>query len=158
MKEVHLPPQLRGGIQFECQGSGKCCVSHGEYGSVYLTEEDIKRFTKTLGLKKKDILAQYTREKEGFTLLLDNPKSKACIFLKDRRCSVYESRPSQCRTWPFWPSVMKPRAWKKSVTEFCPGIGKGRHYTAEEILTIANQDGQSENQLRLENKLVKARK
>jgi len=28
------------GIRFECQGSGKCCSSRGEYGFVYLTKGD----------------------------------------------------------------------------------------------------------------------
>ena len=32
------------GLRFECQGSGKCCTSHGEFGFVFLTKEDRKRF------------------------------------------------------------------------------------------------------------------
>ena len=33
----------REGVQFQCQGSGKCCTSHGQYGFVYLTPADRKR-------------------------------------------------------------------------------------------------------------------
>ena len=34
------------GIRFECQGSGKCCVSRDSYGFVYLSNIDLKRFSK----------------------------------------------------------------------------------------------------------------
>jgi Fe-S-cluster containining protein len=51
----------------------------------------------------------------------------------ENRCSVYEGRPDQCRTWPFWPEVMDAKTWKKEVAAFCPGVGKGRLHSAEEI-------------------------
>jgi uncharacterized protein len=38
------------GIKFECQGSGKCCVSHGEYGFVYVTASDRKKMAKLVGI------------------------------------------------------------------------------------------------------------
>ena len=31
------------GIRFECQGEGKCCMSRGKYGYVYLSFGDRKR-------------------------------------------------------------------------------------------------------------------
>ena len=38
----------------------------------------------------------------------------ACVFLEKEtnHCQIYEARPTQCRTYPFWPSIMKaPDAW-----------------------------------------------
>jgi Fe-S-cluster containining protein len=58
-----------------------------------------------------------------------------CIFLdpKSRTCSVYEARPVQCRTWPFWNSNLElPRDWA-SAARSCPGCNKGRLYSIEEI-------------------------
>jgi len=52
-----------------------------------------------------------------------------CRFLDPvtkKRCLVYEARPAQCRTWPFWPENMNARAWDREVVAFCPGVGKGR--------------------------------
>jgi hypothetical protein len=58
---------------------------------------------------------------------------KDCPFLQDYRCAVYEARPWQCRTWPFWPENMNSAVWEKEVSPWCPGAGKGRLYTAVEI-------------------------
>ena len=58
-----------------------------------------------------------------------------CILLdpEKRTCLVYEARPIQCRTWPFWDSTIKTKkAWKETCEE-CPGAGKGRLYSFEEI-------------------------
>ena len=40
----------------------------------------------------------------------------ACVFFrKGVGCTLYEHRPRQCRTWPFWDSNLKsPRAWKEA--------------------------------------------
>ena len=52
---------IKNGIRFECQGSGKCCVSRNSYGFVYLSNIDIKRFSKffklTVKAFKKKILS-----------------------------------------------------------------------------------------------------
>ena len=54
-----------------------------------------------------------------------------CVFL-DRTtipgkaiCGVYEDRPIQCRTWPFWPSVVNTRADWERAKKTCPGIDHG---------------------------------
>jgi Fe-S-cluster containining protein len=59
--------------------------------------------------------------------------SESCQFLRDKKCSIYEARPTQCRTWPFWPEVLNAKCWDKEVASFCPGVGKGRLWTPEEI-------------------------
>ena len=43
----------KNGIRFECQGSGKCCVSRDSYGFVYLSNIDLKRFSKYFKLSLK---------------------------------------------------------------------------------------------------------
>ena len=58
-------------------------------------------------------------------------KGLDCIFL-DRSsrngkalCSLYDLRPSQCRTWPFWSeNVESPEAWI-AASQSCPGINTG---------------------------------
>ena len=40
----------------------------------------------------------------------NNPQKGAasCIFLDDEnKCTIYEARPVQCRTYPFWPNVLQ---------------------------------------------------
>ena len=56
-----------------------------------------------------------------------------CIFLTKNGCSIYEGRPSQCRTYPFWESIVESRANWESEGKSCPGIGKGRKISRKEI-------------------------
>lgn len=119
------------GIRFECQGSGNCCVSHGEYGFVYVTKEDRQKMAAQLGLKTTQFTKLYCKKTDGFFHLKDNGAD--CIFLKNKRCTIYKSRPTQCRTWPFWPETMSAKAWKRDVVGFCPGVGKGRVWSAQEV-------------------------
>lgn len=124
-------PWWKDGVRFSCQGSGKCCLSRGNCTYVYVTLDDRRRLAKHLGLPT----AQFTREycrKEDDQFHLAN-QAPACRFLDGKRCSVYEARPVQCRTWPFWPENMTPRTWK-GVAEYCPGIGQGETVPAEKIV------------------------
>ncbi len=131
-------PFYHEGIRFECQGSGKCCTSRGSYGYVYLTLEDRKRFADFFGMSTVQFTRQYCDSKDGHVFLKDPPQASGdCIFLEDgNRCGTYEARPEQCRTWPFWPENMKAKTWRREIASFCPGVGKGRLYTREEIEEI----------------------
>ncbi|WP_374034790.1 YkgJ family cysteine cluster protein [Bdellovibrio bacteriovorus] len=123
----------REGVRFECTGSGKCCTSHGEYGFVYLSLEDRQRFAKHLKMRTGDFTRKYCEMTGGIWHLKEDPKNPDCMFLKGKGCSVYEARPTQCRTWPFWPEVMNAKSWAKDVKAFCPGVGKGPVIPAERI-------------------------
>lgn len=62
------------------------------------------------------------REKPGYD----------CVFW-DGGCVVYEARPLQCRTFPFWPSVLaSEEAWEETAAE-CPGMGRGPLHGAGHI-------------------------
>ena len=78
-------------------------------------------------------------DKTGGWFHLKSPE-KDCTFLEGKRCGVYEGRPQQCRTWPFWPENMGAKAWVRDVVSFCPGVGKGRLYSSEEIKGLMKQD------------------
>lgn len=116
----------RKGVQFECTGSGKCCTSRGEYGFVYLNLEDRQRFAKHLKISTSAFTRRYCEKTGGIWHLKEDRVNPDCIFLEGNRCGVYEARPTQCRTWPFWPEVMNAKSWAKDVKAFCPGVGKGK--------------------------------
>jgi len=135
------------GIRFECQGSGKCCVSHGEYGFVWLTLRDRRRMAKQLKLSTIEFTRKHCEKSQGmFRLKEEKPE---CQFLKGKACSIYEARPTQCRTWPFWPEVMDAKTWKNEVAAFCPGVGKGRVHSREEIEKAMKEQSASERKLRI---------
>ncbi len=119
------------GLRFECQGDGRCCRSRGEYGYVYLSFSDRRRLAAHFKMTLSQFTGQYT-EKEDGQYQLKYP-DRDCPFFRDNRCTVYPARPRQCRTWPFWPENMKRAVWENEIATYCPGIGKGRLYSAEEI-------------------------
>lgn len=131
-------PWWEQGIRWECQGSGKCCVSRGTTGYVYLTLEDRRRLAGHLGLRTSTFTRTYCHRTHGWWHLRDT--RGPCQFLEGTRCGVYQARPTQCRTWPFWPENMSPRGWDRNVADFCPGVGKGRVWSAVEIRTELARD------------------
>jgi Fe-S-cluster containining protein len=135
------------GIRFQCQGSSQCCLSRGEYGFVYLTKEDRQRFADYF----KEPLAAWTKKNcdrtQGFWHLKEDRQREECMYLKGKACSVYEARPTQCRTWPFWPEVMNAKTWNKEVKSFCPGVGKGALVPPAEIQKQLDEQKKSEASL-----------
>lgn len=135
------------GIRFQCQGSGQCCVSHGEFGFVYLDLADRQRMAKHLGLNTREFTKTYCDRVDGYFRLKEDPARPACMFLKNKRCGIYEARPTQCRTWPFWPEVMNAKVWAKEVAAFCPGVGKGPVRPLSEIQASLAQQRESERSM-----------
>ncbi len=88
---------------------------------------------KRVNLSVADFEEKYVRS-VGIRKSLVEYENGDCVFLQDRKCTLYEDRPRQCRTWPFWDSnISTPQAWE-ATCEACPGAGKGKIYSVEEIL------------------------
>lgn len=125
---------FRKGVRFECQGCGKCCLSRGEFGYVYLTAGDRQRISAHLGLTTLEFTRTFTARTDGLLHLRDPDEN--CLFLENNRCKIYEVRPRQCRAWPFWSENMTRASWETDVMPRCPGVGKGRLYGIEDIEAI----------------------
>ena len=126
-------PWYAAGLRFECTGCGYCCS--GQPGYVYVTEEEIRVLADRLKMKLQEFEARFVRELPGGEKSLVERPNGDCVFLDlySRRCLVYEVRPRQCRSFPFWPSQLRSeRDWEK-VCRTCPGCGRGRLYSREEI-------------------------
>jgi len=111
------------GLRFQCQPNcGACCSQPGE---VYVNGEEIHRLTTHLRLPTPQFRKRYLRRVHGKYSLRDR-EAGGCIFLgEDLRCTVYDARPNQCRTYPFWPHLLTSQlAWDWESLK-CPGIGKG---------------------------------
>ena len=111
------------GLRFQCTGCGKCCT--GFPGAVWVTEEEIECIAEYLNETIVDTLQKYTRviSDDGRRSLQEVGKKYDCVFLKDKkRCSVYEVRPKQCRTYPWWPSVIESETSWNEEKNICEGI------------------------------------
>jgi Fe-S-cluster containining protein len=121
------------GLRFECTQCGDCCT--GAPGYVWVNDEEIVTLAKTLDMAADDFEARYVR-RVGTRKSLIEFDNGDCVFFdgKLRKCKVYQARPRQCRTWPFWDSnIRTPQAWKKTC-QVCPGSGSGKLYSVEEVL------------------------
>ena len=152
MATMKTSPFYHAGLKFECQGSGKCCTSRGEYGYVFLTLEDRQRIAKHLRLPTRQFTKEYCQKTQGYFHLKEDLVNPDCIFLIKNRCSIYAARPTQCRTWPFWPEVLNAKTWSKEVASYCPGIGKGKLHSPSTIEKIAEEQARSEQALHREAK------
>lgn len=126
-------PWYKDGLRFECSVCGRCCS--GEPGYVWVTQEEIARLAKKLGLSPELFEKAFVYTVRGRKRSLKEYPNGDCVLLdeKTRTCKAYEDRPIQCKTWPFWPqNIDSPTSWN-ITSKFCPGCNRGRRYTFEEI-------------------------
>ncbi|MDR2135106.1 MAG: YkgJ family cysteine cluster protein [Treponema sp.] len=119
-------PFYSGGLRFSCTRCSACC--RYESGYVFLSREDLDILAAALDMAGGDFVKTWCRwvPLGGGTeyLSLKEKLNDDCIFWKDG-CTVYRSRPLQCRTFPFWDSVVvSAEAWE-SAGRGCPGMGRG---------------------------------
>ena len=105
--------------------TGKCCT--GSSGHVWLTKTDISDISQKLELDPRAFLKKYARwipRMEKWSLIEKNiADDYHCIFLEGGKlCSVYEVRPVQCRTFPYWPNVMETKETWLEEKLICEGI------------------------------------
>jgi Fe-S-cluster containining protein len=135
-------PWYEDGLNFSCTGCGKCCKVNGD---VWLAPEEVSKIMEHLDYTsrsqfrtdfiKAEILQDDDEDKSWMCL---KRKEGACIFLgDDKKCKIYEHRPVQCQTYPFWPSLLSdPAAWEEeAVVPDDVLIDEGstqRHWSQEE--------------------------
>lgn len=111
---------------------GACCT--GAPGIVRFSDEEAKAIARRLRVSVPQFLERYTHHVGNGRRSLNEVETEHgfdCVFL-DRAtvagkavCSLYEDRPLQCRTFPWWPENLKtPRAWQ-GAAKACEGIGRG---------------------------------
>lgn len=128
------------GLRFSCTGSGNCCKGP-DPGWVIVEEEEVERLAEHLCMSLdafgRKHLRRVTPHGEPQLSLKELPGCDCEFWAQGVGCQVYEARPIQCRTWPFWPeNINNRRAWE-GQTKLCPGMNRGKLYTREEIDRIA---------------------
>lgn len=104
------------------QCEGNCCI--GESGYIWITPDEIEKLAVHLNINAKEVFEKYIL-KIGYKFSLKEKKldenNFACTFfdLDKKQCSIYEVRPKQCRTFPFW-DYFKNRV--EEVKQECPAI------------------------------------
>jgi Fe-S-cluster containining protein len=53
---------------------------------------------------------------------LNEKSNYDCVFLKEKKCTIYEVRPVQCQTFPWWPGNLQSKERWNSAAASCEGI------------------------------------
>jgi hypothetical protein len=116
-------PWYKDGLRFKCTECGKCCT--GPSGFVWVSEEEMQAMADTLDISLELFKKKYVRHRDNRYALVER-KTKGgdydCIFLKDKKCEVYQARPQQCRIFPWWPENLKSEESWQSAAQECEGI------------------------------------
>ena len=137
-------PWFAEGLRFTCTRCGNCCT--GAPGYVWISDAECAALAARIGIDLAAFKRRYTRMVRGRGRTLverpDGERGNACIFWADGTgCTVYEDRPKQCRTWPFWRPLVETRAGWDAASLGCPGMNRGKLHRAEDIAAIAADDG-----------------
>ncbi len=120
------------GIRFACQQCGACCT--GAPGVVRVSDSEIASIAAFLGLSVEATVDRTLVVWEAGHSVREDRDGR-CLFYEDG-CRIYPVRPNQCRTFPFWVSLLRSEARWHSIRRHCPGIGKGRRYSGAEIVDV----------------------
>src|SRR5581483_6150179 len=124
-------PWYHEGLQFRCTRCGNCCT--GAPGYVWVDDDELRAIARRRGEPVEQVRALYTRVAHRGRTLRERANGDCVFYEAGTGCTVYEARPRQCRTWPFWESnVRTPRAWQQTCA-VCPGAGHGELIGADEI-------------------------
>lgn len=89
-------------VRYDCSKCpGYCCT----YEHIPVTKRDVARLARHFGLAEAAAAKRFTKpvgDGIGLRHRRDDVYRTACMFLdpKARRCTVYESRPTVCRSYP----------------------------------------------------------
>ena len=94
-------------IKFRCHPGVKCFTNCCADVTIFLTPYDVLRLKNRLGMTSEEFMEKHTlllnRDQQIIPLVVlkmsDNEK-KACPFVTENGCTVYEDRPWACRMFP----------------------------------------------------------
>lgn len=130
------------GLRFACTQCGNCCT--GPPGAVWFNKAEGKAMAAARNLDEKTFYATYAHKLDGKWSLVENQTEHGfdCIFL-DRTthpgravCSIYNARPLQCRTWPFWPENLQTQRHWETVRRRTPCPGMNQASTTANLVPI----------------------
>lgn len=104
---------------------GKCCT--GESGYIFCSIAEMEQISAFLKLPFNEFTQKYVK-KVGYKFsLIEKPydNAYACIFFDEsaKKCSIYDVRPKQCRTFPFWEGFRDSKSDDfVSLLKMCSGI------------------------------------
>ncbi len=122
------------GLKFECTQCSNCC--RFDPGYVFLSYNDLERLIKYFNITETEFIEKYCRKVDMGVhnrLSLIEKTNYDCIFWSNGGCEIYEARPLQCRSYPFWKPFLVDRISWDNESLSCPGMNHGKLVSKEAI-------------------------
>lgn len=137
------PLSITDTFRFECSPAVPCFNECCRDLNQFLTPYDILRLKNHLGLSSGEFLERYTAQhigpESGLPIVTLRPRGGhdvTCPFVSPGGCTVYENRPSSCRTYPLVRALSRSRQTGEISEQFmilqeshCLGHGAGENQT-----------------------------
>ncbi len=133
--ETHQSYFFDNGLYFKCKQCGTCCT--GSPGIVRVKQDEIENIAGFLSVPVQEFMQENICS-YGPGYSIREHQDGRCYFFNDQ-CDIYDVRPVQCRTFPFWFKHLRNKASWIKIAKECPGIGQGKYYSKEKILDIVRQ-------------------
>ncbi len=101
--------------------NGNCCI--GESGYIWVNEKEIREISHYLKIDVEEFKRECLIKVKGRYSIRERKIEKdnyECLFFKNG-CTIYQVRPTQCRTYPFW-DYFKKRENQIELRKECIGI------------------------------------
>jgi hypothetical protein len=119
------PLSIQDTFRFECSPNVPCFNECCRDLNQFLTPYDILRLKNHLGLSSGEFLEQYTTQhvgpESGLPVVTLRPKGGhdlICPFVSPGGCTVYDNRPSSCRTYPLARALSRSRQTGQITEQF----------------------------------------
>ncbi len=114
---------------------GKCC--RGKQGYIWISVEELEKIAAAIKIDVSQFLKQYVRQVQGRLSLQErviNGEHFCCFFNPiDALCTIYQNRPEQCRSYPFWDKSGKDA---QKLLDECPGVSSKKDWKLVEPFNI----------------------
>ncbi|MCE9637092.1 MAG: YkgJ family cysteine cluster protein [Planctomycetes bacterium] len=132
----------RDGLRFDCARCGNCCGGRGRV--VIVTEREIEAMARHTAVTPAEFRERHTQVSMDDTVLLDGADGFCEWFQRaadgTSSCRVHAAKPDQCRSYPFWPRILRSRATWADEGSRCKGVGRGEPIPPEEVERRAGID------------------
>ena len=87
-----------------------------------------------MGITPSQFKRRFLTDVTGIGMGIRLTRQGQCSLLNEQmQCSVYEVRPQQCRTYPYWPEIFYNEQTWHDEGRRCEGIGRGEIIPIDEI-------------------------
>ena len=127
-------------LRFECQRGCINCFANQSGLRLFDRDRPSSRAAKFTGMSRRVFEKKYVYRTKH-QLRFRKPSTDKQLPVPFGPWMQYSSRqkPTQCRTFPFWPELVENRKEWNSASRFCPGIGKGPLIQIGTAMEIAEQ-------------------